>query len=194
MSQFQMPKAVKITGRSSTITNSFCNSIIPVIEPSTEEISEALSILNMNEDNYSCAYCGDTASEWDHLRPLVMDRHPTGYISEIQNLVPSCGKCNQSKGNKPWQIWINSSAKLSPRTRGIDDLEARIASLQLYEQWRAPTQVDFGSIVGAELWATHWANRDKVLATMTEAQIIADQIQKAVADERRQSGNTTTNH
>jgi hypothetical protein len=185
MSQFQMPKAVKITGRSSTITNSFCNSIIPLITPSVEEVSEALNILEMNEDNYGCAYCGDTASEWDHLRPLVMDRHPTGYISEIQNLVPSCGKCNQSKGNKPWQTWINSSAKPSPRTRGIHDLERRVACLQRYEQWRLPTNVDFASIVGPELWATHWGNRDKVLAAMTEAQVIANQIQKAVADERR---------
>ena len=37
---FQMPNAVKITGRISTITNSFVNSIIPVIEPSSEEVVE----------------------------------------------------------------------------------------------------------------------------------------------------------
>ena len=42
----------------------------------------------------------------DHLRPLVKDKEPTGYISEIHNLVPSCGKCNQSKGNKEWKAWM----------------------------------------------------------------------------------------
>jgi hypothetical protein len=31
---FRMPRPVKITGRSSSITNSFINSIIPVIPPS----------------------------------------------------------------------------------------------------------------------------------------------------------------
>jgi hypothetical protein len=30
---------------------------------------------------------------------LVEEKEPIGYISEIRNLVPVCGKCNQSKGN-----------------------------------------------------------------------------------------------
>jgi endonuclease I len=59
-------------------------------------------------------------------RPLVVDKKPTGYISEIQNLVPSCGKCNQSKGNKNWKLWITSEAKLSPASRGISNIENRI--------------------------------------------------------------------
>jgi len=36
-----------------------------------------------------CSYCGTPATEWDHLRPLVMNKKPTGYISEIHNLVPA---------------------------------------------------------------------------------------------------------
>jgi len=112
-----MPKPMKITGRSSSITNAFINSIIPVIPPTEEEVKEALSILGMSKERFECAYCGATASEWDHLRPLVMDKQPTGYISEIHNLVPSCGKCNQSKGNKDWRTWMLSDAKLSPKTK-----------------------------------------------------------------------------
>jgi hypothetical protein len=192
MTRFQMPKAVKITGRSSTITNSFCNSIIPVIPPTATDITEALNILEMSEDSYGCAYCGDTASEWDHLRPLVINRHPTGYISEIQNLVPACGKCNQSKGNKHWEVWMTSNAKLSPATRAVHDIERRIACLHRYEQWRTPTCVDFASIVGSELWTTYWENREKVLVTMTQAQVIADQIREKVAHERSQSSGCDT--
>ena len=41
-SAFRMPKPVKITGRTSTITNSFVNGIIPVITPSETEIIEVL--------------------------------------------------------------------------------------------------------------------------------------------------------
>ncbi|MDG1250094.1 MAG: HNH endonuclease [Gammaproteobacteria bacterium] len=78
------------------------------------------------------SFCGSTASEWDHLRPLVLDKKPTGYVSEIHNLVPACGKCNQSKGNKPWVSWIISTAKLSPRTRGVKDLEQRIKNALLF--------------------------------------------------------------
>jgi len=97
---FGMPTPMKITGRSSSITNAFINSIIPVIQPSESEVKKALEILGMGLDSFQTAYCGSIASEWDHLRPLVMKQKPTGYISEIHNLVPSCGKCNQSKGNK----------------------------------------------------------------------------------------------
>lgn len=37
-----MPKAVRIVGRSSSITNSFVNGIISVIPPTAEQIDEAL--------------------------------------------------------------------------------------------------------------------------------------------------------
>ena len=97
LSLFRMPTPMKITGRPSSITNAFINSIIPVISPTTdEEVKNALDILDMTPELFQCAYCGGTASEWDHLRPLVKDKKPTGFISEIHNLVPSCGKCNQS--------------------------------------------------------------------------------------------------
>jgi 5-methylcytosine-specific restriction endonuclease McrA len=76
------------------------NSIIPVIDPSDAEIEEALNILKMEANNVRCSYCGDKATEWDHLRPIVKNKRPTGYISEIANLVPACGKCNQSKSGR----------------------------------------------------------------------------------------------
>jgi len=40
---FKMPNAVTIMGRSSSITNSFINGIIPLIEPSEKDIEEVLS-------------------------------------------------------------------------------------------------------------------------------------------------------
>ena len=184
---FQMPKPVKITGRSSSITNSFVNSIIPVIQPSEEEIEEALNILNMTLETFQCAYCGGEATEWDHLRPLVKDKRPTGYISEIYNLVPACGKCNQSKGNKDWKIWINSNAKLSPKTKGIQDLEQRIARLEAYQNWEIPTKIDFQTLIGQELWNQHWKNLDIVHATMNEAQNLAEEIKNQVINQRNKN-------
>jgi len=97
---FAMPSVQTMMSRKSSITNAFVNSLIPVVEPTVDEIEEALRILGMSADDVRCAYCGDVSTEWDHLRPLVVNRRPTGYISEIGNLVPACGKCNQSKGNK----------------------------------------------------------------------------------------------
>jgi endonuclease I len=112
--------------RTSSITNAFYNGIIPVIEPTEKEIDNVLDILEINKNNVTCCYCGDVATEWDHLRPLIVGKKPTGYISEIANLVPCCGKCNQSKGNKNWEEWINSSAKLSPRIRNVKDINKKI--------------------------------------------------------------------
>lgn len=182
---FRMPTPMKITGRSSSITNSFINSIIPVIQPTEVEVEEALNVLGMSHENYACSYCGDTATEWDHLRPLVMNKLPTGFISEIHNLVPSCGKCNQSKGNKAWETWMRSSAKLSPHSRGIKDLEARAKRLEAYENWGSPTLLDFEAIVGTEVWKEHWDNWASIQKLMKEAQVIATKINLTVAKAHR---------
>lgn len=175
-----MPKPVRITGRSSSITNSFVNGVIPVIVPTGAQVREALAILGMG-NRVSCAYCGDPNTEWDHLRPLVVSQRPTGYISELQNLVPSCGKCNQSKGNKYWRDWMLGSARLSPSTRGINDIDARVALLERYETWQTPTRLDFASVVGDELWKTHWENHVQVLNMMRESELTAALIREKVA-------------
>lgn len=178
---FQMPTVMKITGRSSSITNAFINSIIPVVPPSAQEVKEAFEILGMTPQNFQCAYCGAAASEWDHLRPLVKDRKPTGYISEIHNLVPSCGKCNQSKGNKDWRLWMVSKATLSPTTRGVEDIAERMRRLEAYESWREPTKMDFEAIVGNDLWLKHWQNLDRLQVLMQESQEVAAKINAKVA-------------
>ena len=178
--RFAMPKAVRISGRSSSITNAFVNGIIPVVPPTVEQVDEALRILRM-EDKVVCAYCGDTASEWDHLRPLVIGKQPTGYISEIHNLVPACGKCNQSKGNKPWRTWMFSSARLSPQTRAVTGLEERVNRLAAYEEWETPTLIDFALVVGHELWDEHWQNHAAILQAMKDAEITVELIRSKIA-------------
>ncbi len=185
---FQMPSVQTMVSRKSSITNAFVNSIIPTIEPSTEEIEEALSILNTTHDDVRCAYCGDKATEWDHLRPLVMDRRPTGYISEIANLVPACGKCNQSKGNKPWRDWVLSKARLSPTGRGVAGMEDRIARLEKYAQWKPPTRVDFGAIIGTEEWEHYWSLCDDVNEEMRHAQDVAVALRARIIDAIQKQG------
>lgn len=177
---FAMPKPMKITSRSSSITNSFVNGVIPVRIPTPREIRSALEALGMNE-SVSCSYCGDVHTEWDHLRPLVIDKRPTGFVSEIHNLVPACGKCNQSKGNKPWREWMLSDARLSPKTRGILDLSQRVQRIEDFERWSRPTHVEFEEIVSPELWKVHWENHSSLLEMMREAELVAAQIRAEVA-------------
>jgi len=102
-------------------------------------------------------------------------------VSEIHNLVPSCGKCNQSKGNRPWKEWIISDANLSPKSRGVTDLDKRIEYLIAYEKWGEPTLVDFEAVVGKEKWTQHWANWELVQSTMREAQELATEINGKIA-------------
>lgn len=173
---------MKITGRSSSITNSFINSIIPVFEPTNEQVKKALEILGMDHNNFQCSYCGSVVSEWDHLRPLVLNKKPTGYVSEIHNLVPSCSKCNQSKGNKLWANWMVSEAKLSPQSRGVKDIDLRMQRLAEYEKWENPTVVDFEAIIGKDKWEKHWANWELVQNTMREAQVLATEINQTIAE------------
>lgn len=112
------------------------------------KMPKAVSILELDEDDLRCSYCGAISSEWDHLRSIVKDKKLTGYISEIHNLVQSCGKCNQSKGNKYWYDWIISSAKLSPKSKGVPDLDKRIDRLKKYEKRKNVQPIDFKRIIG----------------------------------------------
>lgn len=179
---FKMPVPVTIMGRTSSITNSFVNGIIPCIMPSEEQVRNNLRILGMDEKTIRCAYCGDRCTEWDHFRPLVENKRPTGYISEIDNLVPVCGKCNQSKGNKTWREWITGGAPLSPKTRGIGDLEQTMERLKRYEEETHPVKLDFESIAGKERWAEHWKNCERLHAEMQRSQELSNEIRKILRD------------
>ena len=160
----------KLTGRRSTITGLFFTSLTPYVEPTEAEVDKALEILGMRRGACVCAYCGDKKSEWDHFRAVVKDRTPTGYITEIANLVPACGKCNQSRGNKDWKSWMLGSARHSPSSRGISDIQERIARLEAYEAWGKPVKIDYKALAGKDSWQKHLAHLEEVLALLEKAE------------------------
>jgi len=94
--------------------------------------------------------------------------------------VPACGKCNQSKGKAHWHDWMMSSARLSPKSRGVVDLEDRVTRLSRYEQWRQPTNIQIEKIVDAELWKRHETNWRTVLDLLKESQKLAKEIRGAI--------------
>ena len=175
-----MPTAMKISGRSSSITAAFVTAIVPQVEPLEEEIREALNILEMSPDRMECVYCGGSYSEWDHLRPLVSGQKPTGFITEIRNLVPCCGKCNQSKGNKDWKVWMTSDARLSPKTRGVKDIELRKARLNKYELWGNLIPLDLAAFVTKEEWDQYWRKWRVLLLDMNDIQKRAASIKATI--------------
>jgi HNH endonuclease len=160
----------KLTGRRSTITGLFFTSLTPYIEPSDAEVDKALEILGMSRGACVCAYCGDKKSEWDHFRAVVKKRKPTGYITEIANLVPACGKCNQSRGNKDWRAWMQGKARHSPTSRGVQDVRERMQRLEAYEAWSTPIMINYEALSGDEGWSQHLAHLDEVLSLLERAE------------------------
>lgn len=136
--------------------------------------------MGTDKDHIVCAYCGNPYTEWDHFYPLIKDKKPTGYISEIHNLVPACGKCNQSKGNKHWKTWMLSNAALSPSSRHIPDIAQRIKRLEDYEQRYAPIKLDFEGIVGKDMWEQHWANCQTLHDLMQKSQKHSDKLKSII--------------
>jgi hypothetical protein len=170
---FDLPSRGRVDGRTSSITAAFFQAITPVIPPSDDDVAEALAVLGMTTGNCRCAYCGDPRTEWDHFRPIVKGRLPTGYITEIAKLVPACGKCNQSKGNKNWKECMLSTAARSPKRRGISDLGERVSRLEAYERWRDPVCIDYAAIVGPERWSHYRNLLDTAVTHLSEAQKVA---------------------
>ena len=181
---FRMPGVQSMASRKTSITNAFVSSIIPVIRPTGEEIAQALAVLGMTADTVSCVYCGDKCNAWDHLQPLVVNRRPTGYISEIANLVPACQPCNSSKGNSKWRDWMAGKAPQSPTTRGALDVQARVQRLEAYERWRQPTLVDFEAIIGHDAYQAYWQELDRIIGEMEISQAFANELRAKIAGAR----------
>jgi hypothetical protein len=174
-------KTLKITSRTSSVTNGFVQAIIPCLEPTDAETTEALLVLGIDSGNPTCVYCGSPATDWDHLRPLVKGKRPTGYFTGIRNLVPACGPCNQSKSGQDWRAWISGPAKGSPKSRGITDLASRIAALESFEAWSRHDPIEMREIVGSETWDSYWARLEAIECQMHDAQREAVAIRAKIA-------------
>lgn len=120
--KFKMPTKSNLKSRISTINNAFAISITPYIKEDDElKIENYYKELLIKENQ--CVYCLREAKSVDHLFPLVKDGMPSGYISDINNLVPCCKDCNSKKGNKEFNEWYkdNKTKKYLKDECGLSD-------------------------------------------------------------------------
>lgn len=113
-----------IASRSSIINHVFALVLSGGDRPTTEQLVEALLALGQDPDHPVCVYCGDRATDWDHLHPVVKGGGWTGWPSTIGNLVPACGPCNQRKQGKDWRTFVGDPE--SDQHRLLSAYESRI--------------------------------------------------------------------
>ena len=168
-------KPLKITSRTSSVTNGFVQAILPDVPISMVELEQGLAALGQKPSSpRTCVYCGAPSTDSDHFKPLVSKKRPSGYLNEARNLVPACGTCNQSKSGQNWRVWMTGRAAGSPQMRGVTDVEQRIAALERFEKWAGAEPRDFAALVGEDLWQLYWARLDEIERLMHAAQAEAE--------------------
>ena len=178
--KYKMPTKSDLKSRSSTISNAFAISITPYIRPTDEELKEYYSQLKIEEGQ--CAYCLGVGNGRDHLKPLVSNRKPTGYITDIHNLVPCCQRCNSSKGSKSFQEWYKSSDNVNRlKKMGLTEekIDERYKVICSFEE-KIPARIDYKSIVGDKLWKDYIKRRNKMLEELKDNQKFCDELNKKV--------------
>jgi len=91
-----------------------------------KEMDEFLAFFNTNPPE--CVFCGaKDVKRWDHLFPISK-----GGDTVLGNMVLACSQCDDSKQGRLFEEWILSNAPLSPKSRGVIDLDQRIGKIKEY--------------------------------------------------------------
>lgn len=96
---FSMPSGQSITGRSSSIRNAFVAAIVPIIKPIAADVENVLRILELSPDDVRCAYCGDKATEWDHLGRWSAGASPLAIRLQLRILCPLVASATNRREN-----------------------------------------------------------------------------------------------
>lgn len=80
-----------------------------VLRKSSRQIDQRIAWEVYRRDNFTCRYCGDNKS------PMTVDHVVTweeGGPTIPMNLITSCKKCNNTRGNMDYQDWLRSDKYL----------------------------------------------------------------------------------
>jgi hypothetical protein len=115
----------------------------------------------------------------EHFRPLVKGTFPTGYGSDIYNLVPSCKFCNENKGNSDWNEWMADSK--NPGITISDDHSKRVEVLKGFQDWGNGKVIciPYIELVGEQKWNEYISKYGELLNFMDDM----NQLQKDIRNE-----------
>lgn len=167
----------RISGRMTSLAHAFVHAIIPryVDAQKQQQLFERAGI-----KPGECVYCGALATDSDHFRGLVKGGRPSGHFHTPDNLVPSCGTCNQSKGAANWHKWIIGNAPGSPTRRGIHDVAQRVERLLVFEgqsKTEASSTATLREAAGPDVWDDYWIKLEQIREKLLEAEKAAAIIQ-----------------
>jgi HNH endonuclease len=183
----KIPGNATITNRSSTISSQFARARAPYIKPTAAQIEARYKLFNIDPEQEQCAYCGGIQTEWDHIFAVVEETQWTGYATEIGNLIPACGKCNQSRGKKSIRGWMSSSAPWAPlkvfmardgmsEDRARAEVERRVAIIENAISQHGPQKIIYDPTDPDEIELEQY--RRQLLEILPKAQAIAARLQK----------------
>ena len=174
--KFKLPTKSDLKSRTSTISNAFAIAITPYIYPSEEEISSFLMELHLKQGQ--CAYCLGKANAMDHVKPLVTNGLPTGYITEIRNLVPCCSACNSAKGAQDFKSWYKSAKNVARlHLEGLTDtqIEERFEIISRYVD-KIPQPIDYKTILGDDMWNEYLRRKEEMISLLKDDQVFCDKL------------------
>ena len=185
--RFKLPTKANLKGRSSTISNAFAISITPYIYPTSAAITDFYDLLAIEEGQ--CAYCLGDANAMDHIKPLVTDGLPTGYITDIHNLVPCCWACNSAKGKKDFSEWYlskNNVDRLHKKGLSNDKIQERFSVIKNYIS-RIGVPLNYQEILGDDLWNEYLSRRKNLIAALRENQEFCDKLDAIITNKLKAS-------
>lgn len=88
-----------------------------ILRKCNRQIDQSVSWKVFRRDNYSCRYCGkdDVPLTVDHL--VLWEE---GGPSTPENLLSACKKCNKTRGNMQYAVWLQSEY-YQKASRGLDE-------------------------------------------------------------------------
>lgn len=127
--------------------------------------------LVIDELGPDCVYCGSAeVARWDHLVAATQNGE-----SIIGNFVPACASCDDSKGSRPFQEWMKSSSPKSPLSRGVVDIDLRVARLVTHQTRYSYVPVSLDDRLTRD-------ERDRLAAIREKARALRAEVEGLIAD------------